>query len=94
MSYTAENHKVYSERTKNWCKAAQDLLDEGKRMDQIFLNEAASGSDPEYVDNGNGTAAEHTDVVTMIRAYVDFIEGNAVATLDRQPVLSPFTQQV
>ncbi|MDA1055013.1 MAG: hypothetical protein O3C40_31715 [Planctomycetota bacterium] len=93
MSYDANNHAVYSERTKNWCKAAQNLIEEAKRLDAIYVNETASGADPEFVANGNGTTAEHQDVVTMWRAYIDYIEGSAVATLDRRPVLSPFTQQ-
>ena len=94
MSYEVANHEVYSERTKNWCKAAQSLLEEAKRLDTIYTNETASGADPEFVSNDNGTKDEHIDVVVMYRAYVDYVEGNAVATLDRRPVLSPFTQQV
>lgn len=93
MSYEAANHEVYSERTKNWCKAAQSLLEEARRLDSIYVNETASGTAADFIGNDNGTKLEHLDVVAMFRAYIDYIEGNAVATKDRRPVLSPFTQQ-
>ena len=93
MAYEARDHNVYSDRTKNWCKAAQSLIEEARRLDQIYLNEAASGADADFIGTNNGTKTEHQDVVTMYRAYIDYIEGAAVATLDRRSVLSPFTQQ-
>ena len=92
MAYTAANHVVFSNRIDAWVKQLQDSLDEFARLDMIYLNETGSGSDGDYVDTDNGTAAEHTDVITLGRALVAFAEGDAVATLDRRPIMSPFLQ--
>lgn len=92
MAYTPANHQVWSQRIKNWVVGMQAQLEEANKLDLIYTNEGGNTGDPDYVDNANGTAAEHTDVVTMMRAYKDFIEGNAVATLNRQIVMSPFLQ--
>ncbi len=63
-------------------------------MDEIYTNETASGVDAAFVDMDIATAQEHVDGIVFMRDLVDFIEGNAVATLDRRSNISAFTQQV
>ncbi len=92
MAYSAPKHDVFSDRMKAFFGSIQNLLEEGERIDQIYLNETASGADADFTDTDNATEAEHVAGIVFFRAYRDFIVGNAVATLDRRPNISPFIQ--
>lgn len=92
MAYTAANHEAFVERVQKQMVTFQGLLEETETIDQIYINETASGGDPDFVDHSIATSAEVIDTVVFMRAYRDFITGNAVATLDRRPNISPFLQ--
>ena len=92
MAYSAAKHAVFSDRMKNWMNSFQNLRDELARLDEIYTNETSSGSDESFIDTSNATKQEHIDGIVMMRALVDFSEGNAVATSDRRSNISAFTQ--
>ena len=92
MAYSAPKHEVFSDRMRDFFGSVQNLLEEGERLDQIYINETASASDVAFVDTSNATKQEHIDGIVFFRAYRDFIVGNAVVTLDRRPNISPFVQ--
>lgn len=92
MAYSTTKHAVFSDRMKNWMNSFQNLRDELARMDEIYTNETSSGADAAFLDTDNATKQEHVDGVVMMRAMVDFTEGEAVATLDRRSNITAFTQ--
>ena len=93
MAYSAANHDVFSERMKNWFGSIQNDLEEGERLDQIYVNETVSGSDADFIDTAIATKAEHQDGITFFREFRDFIKGTAaVSQTDRRDKISPFTQ--
>ena len=92
MAYTANKHDVFSRRMENWMKTVQALRDEIAKLDEIYVNETASGADDAYTDTAIATEAEHTDAIVFGRAFVDFIENGAVSTLDRTSNITAFTQ--
>jgi hypothetical protein len=72
--------------------AFQNLREEAQRLDDVYTNEAASGSDPQWSDTEIATAAEHVDAILMFRDVKKFCENEAVATQDRQQWITPFIQ--
>ena len=92
MAYSAPKHDVFSQRMKNWFNSYQNLRDELARLDEIYTNETASGTDAAFVSTDNATKQEHIDGIVFMRAVVDFTEGAAVSTLDRRSNVSSFTQ--
>jgi hypothetical protein len=92
MAYSAAKHSIFSSRMKNWFDSFQNLRDELARMDAIYVNETSSGADSDFVDNSTATKQEHIDGIVFMRALVDFTEGNAVSTLDREANITAFTQ--
>jgi len=94
MAYSAANHEIFSQRVQNWMLSFQNLRDEAAKLDAIFLNEAASGTDPAWGDSLIALAAEHVDAVTMFRDLKSFAENSAVLTTDRQVWITPFVQGI
>ena len=92
MAYSAEKHAVFSDRMKNFMDSFQNLRDEMARLNEIYTNEAISGAHADFVDTPNATKQEHIDGIVLMRRLVDFVEGNAVATLDRRSNITAFTQ--
>jgi hypothetical protein len=93
MAYTTRSHRLFSQRVENWMKTFQSLRDELERMDEIFVNEANEGADPEFVTTPNGTKQEHIDALTMMRDLRLFIENGAPDSADRTQVITAFTQE-
>ncbi len=92
MAYSAPKHAVFSDRMVAWFGSIQNLLEEGERLDQIYIQETSSGVDADFTDTDNAKEAEHVAGIVFFREYRAFIVGNAVATLDRRPSISPFIQ--
>jgi hypothetical protein len=94
MAYGANQHNKFSERIKNWTRAIQNLDEEGMVLDQIYVNESVSGTDPAFSDTGNGTAAEHIDIVVLIRRVNDILRESSGSTTheDQTPRITPFLQ--
>ncbi len=90
MAYDANKHQIFSDRVQNLARTIQSAREEALLLDAIYINETASGSDPAYIDNDNATAAEHTDMVLLMRSLKAFLENEAVATADRQQWLTAF----
>ncbi len=93
MAYSAPKHRVFSQRMKAWFEALQNLRDEAVRLDEIYTNETASGSDAAFQATNVATKQEHIDGIVFLRAFKDFIENGAVSRADRVPNITPFTQQ-
>ena len=95
MAYSAKKHDIFSQRIKNFAISFEGAMVEAKKLDQVYINEGASGSATDFVGNGTATKQEHIDLIVLIRAFVDFTEGSAAAPqLDRRPNLTAFTQNV
>ena len=92
MAYSSANHERFSERVQKFMVIVQGLRDEGEAIDQVYVNETASGSDSEFVDTPIATKQEHIDAIVFYRVFKDFVEGGAVATLDRRANITPFLQ--
>lgn len=92
MAYDSNKHAIFSDRMKAWFDSFQNLRDELIRLDEIYINETTSGADVAFVDTGNATKQEHIDGIVLMRAMKDFVEGGAVATLDRTSNVTAFTQ--
>ncbi len=92
MSFTTQNMNVFSQRCKVFMASLQNLRQEAAKLDAIYLNEATSGSDPDWGDVNGVTVAEHTDAITLFRDLKLFCESGAVAAVDRQQWITPFTQ--
>ena len=70
MSYSPQNHDVFSDRIKAAMVAISDVIDrETEVLDDIYINETVSGTDPNFIDTENGTAQEHTDAIVAFRAF-------------------------
>ncbi len=44
----------------------QNLREEAAKLTAIYVNEADSGNDPEFVDTGGITEQEHVEAVAML----------------------------
>ena len=93
MAYNAQKHDKFSDRMTLLFHAIQSVLDEGEKLDQIYLNETGPGTDPAWVDTENATADQHVDGITFYRALRDFVDGSAQPPQsDRRSNISAFTQ--
>lgn len=92
MAFNARNMVNFSLRMKNWVDNFNAQFHELEDIDRIYIDETASGSDPEFVDTENGTKQEHIDMIVFMRAMKDFRDGGVVSTLDRRSNLTPFLQ--
>lgn len=74
MAFSDSKNRVFHERMKNCMKSLYEVaFDEGERLDNIYLNEAASGADAAFVDTDVSTAAECTEGIVLIRALQTFL---------------------
>ena len=92
MAYTAKKHGVFSHRMENWFGSVQALRDEIAKLDEIYTNETASGTDESFVDTVIATKQEHIDGIVFGRAFVDFVENGVVPQLNRTSNITAFTQ--
>lgn len=92
MAFTDSNMQTFSKRIQNWMLAAQNLRDESARLTAIYVNETASGSDPQWGDTGIALAAEHVDAINCFLDFKKFWENVELAAVDRQVWITPFTQ--
>lgn len=89
MSYDISYNSTFFARLKNWAKASQDLRREGAALRDIWNGEGVSGSGA-FVGVDGITTGEATSLVVMFEDYRKFIENEAVATGDRNSVITPF----
>lgn len=67
--YNADLHLAFSNRIKAAMVACHDVINrEMETLDDIYINEAASGSHADFSDTANATEAEHVDAIVAIRA--------------------------
>ncbi len=70
--------------------------EEAGKIDDIYTNEAVSGSDPAFVDTDIATAAEHTEAINVMRRQRDMLaldgQTAAIASQDQIANLTPFLQ--
>jgi len=92
MAYSAGKHTTFSRRMQNFFNTFQSLRNEMASLDELYINEAASGGDAAWVDTPIATATEHTDGIVFMRALTDFCEGGVVATSDRRSNITAFVQ--
>lgn len=73
-----------------------NLYAEAGKIDDIYLNEAGSGSDPAFGDTEVATEAEHVDAIIVMRRLRDALafdgQSSAVASEDQTARFTPFLQ--
>lgn len=92
MTYTANDHQVFSRRCRNLCASLQNTREEAERLLAIYTNESLSGADADFTDTDIALEAEHVDVMVLCGDIKKFFENEAVGTNDRQQWLTPFLQ--
>lgn len=96
MAYSAEHHAVFSQRMKNWIQNLNQAYIEAGALDDIYLNETASGTDPAWVDTANATAAEHVDGIVLLRRIRDALamdgQSQTLTAEDQTSRMTPFLQ--
>lgn len=92
MAFSASKMATFSRRCQNLMLALQSIRDEGARLDAIYTNETASGTDGSWDDTEIATASEHVDVITLVRDLDDFLTNQSVSAADRQATITPFIQ--
>ena len=93
MSYSAANHQVFSARLQNLALSFQGHVEEGLRLEAIYVNEGASGAHAEFVDNAIASKAEMQAFIGVIRDLADFFDGTeALSAVERQVKITPFIQ--
>ena len=91
MAYTAAMHQVWKDRVKAAFQQQQALQEEAARLVAIWRDEAASGTDPNFVDVDGITVAQLNAAVTQFSEFEVFMDGSAPTTQeDRRPRVSPF----
>ena len=70
MSYNANKHAVFSDRVKASMRTLHDTINrEMETLDDIYINEAESGSHADFTDTDNATQQEHIDAIVAMRAF-------------------------
>ena len=92
MSFNVRDHRTYSRRTQKLVLRIQAIRDEAKKLLDIFVHEAAEGTDPQFVDTPIASAQEHIDAMEYLEDFARFHANGEVATKDRVPLLTPFSQ--
>ncbi len=96
MAFSADHMTTFSERTKNWIQNLQNAYAEAGKLDDIYINESASGTDPAWVDTPNATAAEHVDAIVLMRRLRDALaldgQSQTLTAEDQTARMTPFLQ--
>jgi len=96
MAYDTQNHEAFSARMKNWITNLQNVYEEAGKLDDIYTNEAASGADPQFVDNSTATKAEHVDGIVLMRRVRDALaldgQSQTLTAEDQTSRMTPFLQ--
>lgn len=77
MTYSTNNNQIFHERMQKLMGQLYEVaFAEGVRLDNIYTNEAESGSAPEWQDTNIATAAECVEAVVLIRALQSWLTDN------------------
>ncbi len=85
MSFKRKDMHIFSQRCKAIMASMQNIREEAAAMTAIYVNEAGSGTDPEFVDTGGISKQEHIGAVAMFEELKIF--GDAL-----EPTMTPFLQ--
>lgn len=86
MAFSDSKNQVFHERMRNCMRSLYEVaFDEGERLDNIYLNEAASGADEAFQDTDIADAAECVEGIVLIRALQTFLT-------DHVARMTPFLQ--
>lgn len=96
MAFDAQKMQAFSERTRNFITNLEAAYIEAGRLDDIYTNEAESGSDPAWGDTSIATAAEHVDAVLVMRRLRDALafdgQTQNLTAEDQTARFTPFMQ--
>lgn len=96
MAYDANKHNVFSDRCKAFITNLHNAYIEAGKLDDIYLEESASGTDPAWVDTSNATAAEHVDAIIVMRRLRDALafdgQSNTITPEDQTARFTPWLQ--
>lgn len=89
--YDAGKHDVFTRRMINWMQQLWTLREEAQRLDAVYTEESASGSDAAFVDTGYVTKQELINAIVFQRTFNAMIDGSqAVTQTDRTSNITPF----
>ena len=70
MSYNANQHATVVQRIENAMRAVNDVIArEMAELDDIYIEETASGADPAWTDHGDYTEGELVNAIVAFRAF-------------------------
>ena len=96
MAFDAQRMTAFSNRARNWIQNLKAAYEEAGTLDDIYVNEAASGGDPAWADTDNATAAEHVDAIIVMRRVRDALamdgQTDAIASEDQTARITPLLQ--
>lgn len=96
MAFDANKMQVFSQRMQNLLRELRQLYIEAGDLDDIYLNEAASGVDAAWADTEIATAAEHVDGIIVARRLRDALafdgQTAAIVSEDQTSRFTPFLQ--
>ena len=90
MAYTAAQHTAFAQRCEAFMRSLQNLREEAARLDLIYVNEAASGSDADFGDSGDYTEQQIINCISMFRDLESFLNNGSVSAAYRTVWMSPF----
>ena len=84
----------FHERAGNWAREARQLQIEQVALEEIYVNQAASGTSADFVDIGDVSADELRELMAVITSYGQWLTGSdAPAQENRRPSTVPFIQR-
>lgn len=96
MAFDQQKMQAFSERTRNFMTNLEAAYIEAGRLDDIYVNEAGSGSDPAWSDTDIATAAEHVDAILVMRRLRDALafdgQSNNITSEDQTARFTPWMQ--
>ena len=96
MAYDVNKHNAFSKRCQSFMATLEQAYIEAGRLNDIYTQEALSGSDPAWVDTEIATAAEHVDAILVMQRLRDALgfDGQSVTLTpeDQTARFTPFLQ--
>lgn len=91
MAYDANTHNQWAQRVTGLMRTVWQLKQEAETLDEIYTEESASGTDPDFGDTSNNTEQELIDAVTFMRLIKPLCDGSsAISQTDRTANITPF----
>ncbi len=100
MAYDAGKHNLFARRCQNWIRMIQNGYEEAGKINDIYVNETVSGTDPAFDDVNTNIAeeAELTEAINLMLRLRDMLaldgQSQIIAVEDQTARMTPFLQEV